>query len=312
MNSRNSIGGVFAALPTPFTADEERVDVDALRELVRFNLKSGIHGFLVCGGTGEFPNLTMEERKIVMETTVDEVKKKSATSLGNTGYPDTKRTIEMTAIAKKVGVDAAMIPKPYGGTIPTEAGMVGHLRRISKAVDMPLCVYVAPITSLLDSVGLLWQGRSEVVSMDLFRKVADLPNVVAFKDTTCNMFLLQEVIRAVGDRIAVMAGTDRVTMPSLVVGCRGSITASACVAPKQHVEMFEAVQKNDIPKAREIHYKLLPLYTAIELLPNFPAAVKAAMELQGMKTGPVRSPCQPLTKEEELQLKSAMKEAGVL
>jgi len=303
--------GVFSALPTPFTADEKFIDTSALRALVNFNLKNGVHGLLVCGGTGEFPNLSMEERKLAMETVADEAKRK-AVVLGTTGYPDTKRTIEMTKLAKDAGVDVAMIPKPYGGTIPTERGMIEHYLRVSKAVDMPLCVYVAPITSLLDAVGLLWQGSSAVISVNLFRKLAELPNVVAFKDTTCNMFLLQEVIRAVGDKIAVMAGTDRITLPSLVAGCRGSVTASACVTPKQHVEMFNAVQENELAKARKIHYNLLPLYTAIELLPNFPAAVKTAMEFLGFKTGPVRSPCQPLTEPERQQLKAAMKEAGVL
>jgi 4-hydroxy-tetrahydrodipicolinate synthase len=305
------VGGVFAALPTPFTRDEQHVDVEALRTLIRFNLKNRVQGILVCGGTGEFPNLTMEERRLIMETTVNEVKG-SAIVLATTGYPDTKRTIEMTKIAEEAGVDVAMIPKPYGGTVPTEEGMVEHFRRVTKAVNMPLCVYVAPITSLLDGISLLWQGRSAVISVDLFRRVAELPNIVAFKDTSCNLFLVQEVIRAVGDKIAVMAGTDRVTMPSLVVGCRGSITASACVAPKEHVAMFEAVQKNDIAKAREIHYRLLPLYTAIELLPNFPAAVKSAMEFLGLGVGPVRSPCQALTEPETEQLRAAMHEAGVL
>lgn len=306
-----SFSGVFSAVPTPFTADQQKIDQDALREIVRFNLKNSVRGILACGGTGEFPNLSMEERKIVMETVVDEVKGR-ATVLATTGYPDTKRTIEMTKIAKSVGVDVAMIPKPYGGTIPTENGMVEHFNLISKAIEMPLCAYVAPITSLLDSIGLIWEGRSGMVSPAFFRKISEIKNVVALKDTSCNMFLLQEVIKAVGDKIAVMAGTDRITLPSLLVGCSGSITASACVAPKQHVEMFEAAKRNDLNKAKEIHYNLLSLYTAIELLPNFPAAVKAGLELQGVKAGPVRKPCQPLTDSETRQLKEAMKEAGVI
>jgi 4-hydroxy-tetrahydrodipicolinate synthase len=302
---------VFAAVPTPFTPDQQQIDRDALREIVRFNLKNNVRGILACGGTGEFPNLSMEERKIVMETVVDEAKGR-ATVLATTGYPDTKRTIEMTRIARSVGVDVAMIPKPYGGTIPTESGMVEHFQLISKAVEIPLCAYVAPITSLLDTVGLLWQGQSGIISTGFFRKICEIKNVAAFKDTSCNMFLLQEVIKAVGDKIAVMAGTDRVTLPSLLVGCTGSITASACVAPKQHIEMFEAVKRGDLKKANEIHYKLLSLYTAIELLPNFPAAVKTALELQGLRAGPVRSPCQQLTEVETHQLKEAMTEAGLV
>jgi 4-hydroxy-tetrahydrodipicolinate synthase len=308
---KTEITGVFSAVPTPFTPDQQNIDQDALREIVRFNLKNNVRGILACGGTGEFPNLSMEERKTVMETVVNEARGR-ATVLATTGYPDTKRTIEMTKVAKSIGVDVAMIPKPYGGTIPTESGLVEHFELISKAVEMPLCAYVAPITSLLDSIGLLWEGRSGMISTGFFRKISEIKTVVAFKDTSCNMFLLQEVIKAVGDKIAVMAGTDRVTLPSLLVGCRGSITASACVAPKQHVEMFEAVKRDDLKKAKEIHYKLLPLYTAIELLPNFPAAVKIGLELQGVKAGPVRKPCQPLTESETRQLKEAMKEADLI
>jgi len=270
-----------------------------------------VHGLLACGGTGEFPNLSMEERELVMKTVVSETKGR-ATVLATTGFPDTKRTIEMTKMAKDAGVSVAMIPKPYGGTIPTAEGMLQHFRDVAEAVDLPLCAYIAPITSLLDSVDLLWQGSSSIITRDFFKKLVQIQNVSAFKDTSCNMFLLQEVIKTVGDKLSVMAGTDRITMPSLIVGCNGSITASACITPRQHVELFNAVQRGDIKTAKEIHYRLLPLYTAIELLPNFPSAVKTAIDLLGMKAGPVRKPCQPLTQSEVSELRLAMVEAGVL
>src|SRR3990172_338506 len=105
MKPQLKMSGIFAALPTPFRPDEERVDVDALRELIRFNLKSGVHVVLVCGGTGEFPNLTTEERKLVFRTTADEVKG-STTVLATTGYPDTKRTIEMTKVCTREGASS--------------------------------------------------------------------------------------------------------------------------------------------------------------------------------------------------------------
>lgn len=308
---KKKIKGMISALPTVFTADEKDIDEQALREIVDFNIESGIHGLMIVGGTGEFPNLSFEERKNVYSIVVDQTNGRVPV-IATTGYPDTKRTIEMTKEAKDIGADFAMIPKPYGGTIPTDDGLYDHYLSVAKAVDIPIVCYVAPITSFLDSSLLLWQGRSAVISAEMFQKLADIQNISAYKDTSCNMFLLQETIRLVGVKMSVLAGTDRIIFPSLIIGCDGAIIATACVAPRLCVELYEAVQKNDIERARRIHYKLLPLATAIELLPNFPASVKYALDLLGYKGGRVRKPCRPLTTEEENRVKEAMIEADFL
>jgi len=307
---KKKVSGMISALPTVFTANEKGIDEKALRAIVDFNIESGIHGLMICGGTGEFPNLSFEERKEVFSIVVDQANGRVPV-IATTGFPDTKRTIEMTKIAKDVGVDFAMIPKPYGGTIPTEDGLYDHYYSITKAVDIPIICYVAPITSFLDTSLLLWQGKSAVISAEMFQRLADLDNIVAYKDTSCNLFLLQETISLVGEKMSVLAGTDRLTFPSLVVGCDGAIIATACIAPRLCVELYEAVQKNEIEKARQIQYKLLPLCTAIELLPNFPASVKYALELLGYKARRVRKPCRPLTAREKNRVKEAMKVASL-
>lgn len=307
---KKRINGMISAIPTVFTEGGREVDEEAMREIIQFNVDAGINGIMLCGGTGELPNLSFEERLKVFSLSVDQVNGRIPV-ICTTGYPDTKRTIEMTESAADVGVDFVMIPKPYGGTIPNLDGIYDHYFTVAQKVDIPIICYIAPITSFLDTALLLWQGRSGVISAEILEKLADLDNIAGYKDTSCNLFLLQETIKLASDKISILAGTDRIVFPSLVIGCNGSIIASACIAPKEYTELFDAVQKNDVEKARRLHYKLLSIATLIELLPNFPESVKYALELLGYRAGHVRKPCLPLTPQEKKQVEDAMKEAGL-
>ena len=66
----NKLGGILAAVSTPFGADGE-VDEVRLRGHVDFLIDNGLHGLVPGGSTGEFAALTLDERKRVNEIVIE-------------------------------------------------------------------------------------------------------------------------------------------------------------------------------------------------------------------------------------------------
>src|SRR3954470_16809842 len=100
--------GVIPAIPTPFTEDGGKVDVEALRRIVRHVVDGGVHGIMTTGGTGEFPHLSREERRVVTETVASEAAG-AVKIFAGTSACSTWEAIELTRDAAAAGADAAIL-----------------------------------------------------------------------------------------------------------------------------------------------------------------------------------------------------------
>ena len=143
--------GVIPALVTPFTDDGKQVDEKRLRALVRYVLEKGATGVVPCGTTGEFQNLTVEERKLVSKIVIDEVKGRVPVIVG-TGCSSTDLTVEMTKHAKDAGADAALIVTPYYHK-PALRGIYEHYRIVAETIDLPIMLYNIPQVQGFSSLG---------------------------------------------------------------------------------------------------------------------------------------------------------------
>src|SRR5437763_1443203 len=115
----NAPVGVIPAIPTPFTEDGRGIDVDALRRVVRHVVDGGVQGIMTTGGTGEFPHLSREERRLVTEVVVSEAAG-AAKIFAGTSACATWEAIELTREAAAVGADAAILVPPFYFGIPDE------------------------------------------------------------------------------------------------------------------------------------------------------------------------------------------------
>src|SRR4030042_5289097 len=134
--------GIFPALVTPFTNDGKAVDEERLRVLVNHCIELGVHGVVPCGTTGEFVNLTKEEKKQVLKVVVDEVNGRVPVIAG-TGASGTSEALEMTRYAKDIGATAALIVTPYY-LKPADRGIYEHYSTIASEVDLPIILYNIP------------------------------------------------------------------------------------------------------------------------------------------------------------------------
>jgi 4-hydroxy-tetrahydrodipicolinate synthase len=289
--------GILPALVTPFTEDGKKVNEEQLRSLVRYCIELGVSGVVPCGTTGEFVNLTIEERKRVIDIVIDEVNGKVAVVAG-TGASGTDQAMEMTKYAKDAGADAALIVTPYY-LKPTDRGIYEHYDTIASQVDLPIILYNIPqITGL----PLPWQ---------MVEDLAQIPNIVGVKDSSGQLSFILAVLEKVRDKINVLCGHDEVVIGALAAGCSGAILASANFMPDIWVKIYNAIQKGDLQTAREFQYKVQKIARIIAK--SGPVGTKEALNMMGLKVGPVRLPLSvggELSYEEREELRLDLEKIG--
>jgi len=265
--------GVSPALVTPFTKDEE-VDEAALRALVQFVLPH-VDGVVPCGTPGEFNYLTPDEHKTVIEIVVDEVAGRVPVIAG-AGAASTGQAIQLARAAQEAGADACLVVTPYF-LHPSDKGIYQHFYELAKAVDLPIILYNIP------------QVVDAYLPREVIEDLADIPNIVALKDSSGNLTYTMEVLEMTQGRLVVLVGHDEVVLPALAGGCSGMILASAQVFPEVWQQVLAAVERGDMDAARALQFSVQKL-ARIFCRHGGGVAVKAALNMMGVKVGAPRRP----------------------
>src|SRR5207253_8890363 len=217
--------------------------------LVERQIAAGIHGLVPVGTTGESATLSHEEHRRVIELCVQTAGGRVPVIAG-AGANSTQEAIELTRHAKAVGADGALLVSPYYNK-PTQEGLFLHHRAIAEAVDLPQVLYNIP-------------GRTAVnVTPQTVARLSKIKNIVGIKEGSGSVQQVSDIMHLCSDRFTVLAGDDALTLPMLAVGAKGVITVTANVAPADMAGMIDAWAAGDSAKARQLHYKLYPLFQAL-------------------------------------------------
>ncbi|HYB68582.1 MAG TPA: 4-hydroxy-tetrahydrodipicolinate synthase [Candidatus Acidoferrales bacterium] len=266
--------GILPALVTPFTDDGKAIDEERLRTLVSHCLELGVHGVVPCGTTGEFVNMTTEEKRRVIKIVIDEVNGRVPVIAG-TGASGTDQTVEMTRYAKDAGATAALIVTPFY-LKPADRGIYEHYYTIANEVDIPIILYNIPQCTGLD---LPWQ---------MVEDLAQIPNIVGVKDSSGQLKFILAVLEKVRDKINVLCGHDEVVVAGLAAGCSGAILASANVIPDVWIQIYNHVKKGELQQARELQCKVQKIARIIAS--SGAVGTKEALNMMKIEVGPVRKP----------------------
>jgi 4-hydroxy-tetrahydrodipicolinate synthase len=287
--------GAITAIVTPFKNGQ--LDEEAYRELIEFQIKGGIHGIVPCGTTGESPTLSHAEHKRVVETCIDQVKKRVPVIAGS-GSNNTAEAIELTKHAEAAGANYALMITPYYNK-PTQEGLYQHYKTVASQTKIPIVVYNVP-------------GRTSLNLLpETMARLATLPNIVGLKDATGDLKQGAKTLELCGDRITVLSGDDFTTFPLLCVGGMGVISVVSNVVPGDMADMCTAFFKGDLAEARRLHYKMWPLIETMFIETN-PVPVKTAVKMMGKITGEVRQPLCPLAPANEEKLRQIMQKYGLI
>ena len=287
--------GAFTALVTPFRNGE--VDVEALENLVEFQIGQGIHGLVPCGTTGETPSMSEAEDRLVIGTVV-RVANGRVPVIAGTGSNSTDMAIKYTRMAEEEGADGSLQVAPYY-TKPTQEGLYRHFAAIAESTSLPLVLYNIP-------------GRTSVtVSAETTARLAEIPNIVGTKEATHSMDMASDIRRLCGEDFDILSGDDSLTLPLMSLGGRGVISVAANVAPAVVSDMVNALLEGDSVRGRELHYDLLPLCRALFIETN-PIPVKTAASILGLCSDEMRLPMIPLAGENLDALRRVMEETNHL
>ena len=287
--------GAITAIVTPFK--NGAFDEEAYRQLIEFQIQGGIHGIVPCGTTGESATLSHVEHKRVVETCIDQVKKRVPVIAG-TGSNNTAEALELTKHAQTAGADYALMITPYYNK-PTQEGLYRHYKTICDQTKIPIVVYNVPSRT---SVNLL----PETVA-----RLAEFPNIVGIKEATGDLKQCAKVVQLCGDNIALISGDDFTVLPLLSIGGQGVISVVSNVVPGDMAGMCNAFFAGNLGEARKFHYKMWPLMEAMFYETN-PAPAKTALKMLGKITGEVRQPLCPMSTANEDKLRQVMQKYGLI
>jgi 4-hydroxy-tetrahydrodipicolinate synthase len=273
-----TLHGTFTAIVTPFNTDGS-IDYGALRDLVKWQVASGIEGLVPVGTTGESPTLDMEEHLKVIEVTL-EAAAKQAIIIAGTGANSTAEALELTREAKQLGADATLQVTPYYNK-PNAEGMYRHFSAVAD-LGLPVVLYNVP-------------GRAgKEIPLETVVRLAGNPMIVAIKEAAGSVDRVSAILNAC--ELTVLSGDDSLALPMISVGASGVISVASNVIPSEMANLVRLARLEKFADARELHRMYYPLFRDLFIDTN-PIPVKAALAMMGRIQPTYRLPlCEPSDK----------------
>ena len=287
--------GVFTALLTPFK--NGALDEVSFRSFIDFQIKSGIHGLVPVGTTGESPTVSHDEHKLAVEICIDQVNKKVPVIAG-TGSNNTAEAIELTNHACEKGADAALVVTPYYNK-PNQEGLYAHYKAIAENSDIPIVIYNIPGRSIVD------------MNLETMNKLFQIKNIIGVKDATSDISRVFKYKSIIGDGFNQLSGEDATTLAYMTYGGHGSISVTSNIAPKLCSDFMNLCLAGKFDEASKINDKLMKLHECLFIEPS-PGPVKYAAEKLGLMSSELRLPLVEISKNTKDRVDEAMKFASLI
>ena len=287
--------GSYNVMVTAFDKDGA-LNLDEQARFTEWQVRSGIHGLVPLGSTGEFLSLSRDEKYEVAKCVVDTAAGRVPVIVG-AGAERTEDVVENCKMAEKLGADGVMIIPPFYST-PTEPELINHYSIIAAATGLPIMIYNNPATANVD------------LTPEIAAKLAEIPNVEMIKESTLEVTRVRDIQELCGDRLRVFGGI--LGYESFVEGAVGWISVAANILPRECGELYSlSVEDKNIDSSMDLYRRILPV---IRLVGGhrYVSATKAALAMIGFDMGSPRLPRLPLPACEIEEVERALHAAGVV
>jgi 4-hydroxy-tetrahydrodipicolinate synthase len=289
--------GCGTALVTPFQQNGS-LDELALRQLVRWQVDSGIDFLVPCGTTGETPTLTHDEWLRVIDLTVESAEGRVPIMAGATSNNTEEAIVKTTEVSTRAGVDFVLSATPYYNK-PTQEGVYRHFRAIADASHKPIILYNIA-------------GRTGTnIETPTLRRLAEIPNIAGVKEASGNISQIAEVCATLPDEFSVFSGDDAITLAVIGLGGVGIVSVVSNEIPAEMTRMTQAALANKWDVARSILRRYLPLMQA-NFIESNPGPAKAVLSMMGRVEEVYRLPLVPMMPENRAKLEKVVNEVGLL
>ncbi|MBP1964511.1 5-dehydro-4-deoxyglucarate dehydratase [Paenibacillus aceris] len=291
-----SLAGIMGFPVTPFD-DNDYVNEKAFEANVQFLLNNGLDSVFVCAGSGEFQSLDIQEYERLVTVGVSVVAGKVPVFAGAGG--NLKEAVERAQLAERVGANGLLLLPPYL-IIPEQEGLYQYYRTIAQSTELPVIIY---------------QRDNAVFTLGTLEKLANLPNVIGFKDGLGNFELNIEFVQSIGSKLQWMNGMPlaELTMPAYnALGFHSYSSAISNYIPQVSRKYYESLIGGDQASLQAIYREvILPIHRIRQLRKGYAVSlIKAGMDIVGLPVGlQVRSPLVKVEREHYVQLESIIKKS---
>lgn len=278
--STPDIHGIIGYTITPFSADGEHLDLDALGQSIDRLIDSGVQAIAPLGSTGEGAYLSDLEWDQVCDFSIQHVAKRIPTVVSVSDLTSAK-AIRRARFAQARGADVVMVlPASYWKL--SEAEILAHYQAIGSSIDLPIMLYNNPATSGTD--------MSPELILRIFNAVE---NVTMVKESTGDIQRMHRLQLLGEGQVPFYNGCNPLALEAFAAGAKGWCTAAPNLIAALNLELYAAVLANDLTQARALFYRQLPLLDFI-LKGGLPATIKAGLRTTGLDVGNPRLPVSPL------------------
>ena len=284
------LSGFAPALPTPFD-DDDRIDGRAFERFCDLQIANGATALVVCGTTGEAPNLTRAEHCELVRIAVG-VSRGRVPIIAGAGSNATGHAVEFTRDAEANGADAVLSVVPYYNK-PTQAGLYAHFCEIAASTGLPVVLYDVPSRT---GCGL----ADETIA-----RLAEVPRVIGLKDAAGDITRPARLRPLVGADFRLLSGDDATALGFLAQGGDGCISVVSNAAPGLCRNIFLSWRQGQIGRAQRLVLALTQL-TAALFRETSPVPLKYALSVFGLMSPKVRLPLVELSNQSKLEVASVL------
>ena len=277
--------GVFPAIITPMTSDGG-LNEAAFREVMEFNIRAGVHGFWIAGGTGESIMLTDEENNRIAEISADQNNGR-VKNIMHVGAPTTTRAAKLAEHAARAGVEAICCVPPFFYRQPDEE-IVEHYRVVGAAAGLPLLLYNLPGSTGVE------------ITPPLMAKIQDrVPQLAGLKHSAMNFSHIRDFAKM---GLSCLVGSSKLMLPALTIGASGCVDGPPGAAPELWVKIWDAYNAGDLKRAEAAQDEAAEVADPL-VASKFHARIKTFIgERLGIDCGIPRPPSASLTPEERAEV----------
>lgn len=278
-NAKLDWTGVYPAVTTQFAPDLS-IDLTATKAVQSALIDDGVDGLILLGTCGENNSLEPDEKRAVLAAAQDSVRGRVPV-LSGVSELTTPRAVQFARDAEALGVDALMV-LPAMVYVPKPDELYAHFAAVAAATSLPIMLYNNPPAYRVS------------IDIDVLTRLADIPNIVAVKESAPDPRRFTDLINAFGDRFVLMAGLDDVALEGLMLGAKGWVSGLTSAFPRESVALVAAVKAGDWDKARAIYRWFMPLLH-LDAEHDLVQSIKLAEQIMGRGSERVRMPRMPLT-----------------
>jgi 4-hydroxy-tetrahydrodipicolinate synthase len=283
--------GVMPAVTTKFTNTDE-LDLSMFEKNIKAQLNAGVSGIILGGTLGEASTLTSNEKKILIQKTVEIVQGKIPVII-NIAEQSTKDAIEAVRIAKKYGANGLMMLPPMRYKAD-ERETVTYFKKVANSTTLPIMIYNNPVDYGIE------------VTLKMFADLAECKNIQAVKESTRNISNITKMRNKFGERFAILSGVDTLALESLLMGADGWVAGLVCAFPNETVTIYKLAKAGKIKEAIALYRWFLPLLE-LDISTKLVQNIKLAEVATGIGTENVREPRLPLIGKEREQVLTIIK-----